>query len=273
MTRPLRIEFPGAIHHVMSRGINRQRIYLGRPDYDAFLRELLDCVRRFEWRCLAYCLMDNHFHLLIETPQANLNFGMRDLKSGYAFGLNRRHGTSGPRFGERYKAKLVQDGSYLLAVARYIALNPVRANLAMRAEDYEWGSYRLLAAGEPSRLVDEASLLARLAPDIEDARRYFVQLVADGSGLPAYDAKRSIFGDVDFVSAHSPVEPPQQPVARAAWNEARPAISQVIAGRSREEAIRAARITYRYTLREIAEALGCSTETVRRVMRTWDVRT
>lgn len=257
----------------MSRGLNKQTIFRNDLDCLAFLRELQSCIARFEWKCLAYVLMVNHFHLLILTPKANLGQGMRDLKGEYAKGFNARHGGRGPIYDDRYKSQLVQDGDYLLSVARYIALNPVRAGLVKRPEDYRWSSYRHLHAGEPTRLIDAKELLSRISLDLVQARREFIDLVADGAGLPVVKRRAPIIGSKQFVRAHAPNEPPEQPVARATWNQARPPLSALVDRLPQDEAMRAARLTYRYTLREIAAALGCSTETVRRRLRMWDVRT
>lgn len=269
MTRPLRLEKPDGLHHVVSRGINKQTIFFDRDDCQSFLLELRACVVRFEWRCLSYVLMGNHFHLLIQTPKANLGVGMRDLKSAYAFGLNRRHGASGPRFEGRYRSQLIQDGPYLKAAARYIALNPIRAELTRRPEDYEWSSFGSLRRGEPSTVVDHKTLLRRL----EMTRDEFIALVDDGAGLPAFDPRTLIYGDRSFVREHAPRTPPKQPIERAAFDQSRPPLSKLMREMPEEIAIREARNTYHYTIREIAEAVGRSTETVRRRLRMWDVRT
>lgn len=100
---------------------------------------------RFDWRCLAYCLMDNHFHLLVRTPLANLPRGMQQINSGHAQAYNRRHGRTGPLFERRYGAALVQEDVHLLEIFRYIALNPVRAGLCREPEDYAWSSHAALA--------------------------------------------------------------------------------------------------------------------------------
>jgi REP-associated tyrosine transposase len=273
MTRPLRIEVADGIHHAMSRGINKQPTFHSRLDYDAFLRELQSSVIRCGWRCIAYCLMGNHFHLLVQTPRANLAPGMRDLKSAYATGFNGRHGRRGPLFESRYKSQLVQDRDYLIAAARYIALNPVRAGLTLRPEDYPWSSFRDFEAGTPSRLMDPRPLLSSISADREVARQTFLELVADGSGLPAYDPRPPIFGDAEFVKQHAPDDPPEQPVARAVWDQARPAIAELVERLSEDDAMREARCTHRYTIREIAAAFACSAETVRRRLKMWDVRT
>jgi len=132
MARPLRIEFPGAVYHVTSRGNARRKIYRDDEDREAFLATLAWVAERFGWRCHAYCLMDNHFHLLLETPQPNLSRGMRQLNGVYTQSFNRRHRKAGHLFQGRFKAILAEKDSYLLELARYIVLNPVRTRWSGR---------------------------------------------------------------------------------------------------------------------------------------------
>ncbi len=123
MSRPLRIEFAGALYHVTSRGDGREVIFLGDEDRHRFLDVLSDLVHDFNWAVHAYCLMDNHYHLLIQTPEGNLSKGMRHLNGVYTQRLNRRHGRVGHVFQGRYKAIIVQKESYLLELARYVVLS------------------------------------------------------------------------------------------------------------------------------------------------------
>ena len=142
MARPLRIEFPGALYHVTSRGNARQRVFRDDEDRETFLATLAWVVARFRWRCHAYCLMDNHIHLLIDTPQPNLSRGMRQLNGVYTQRFNRRHRRVGHLFQGRFQAILVEKEGYLLELARYIVLNPVRAKMVKTPERYPWSSYR-----------------------------------------------------------------------------------------------------------------------------------
>jgi putative transposase len=145
MPRQLRIDFPGAIHHVMSRGDRREKIYLDEVDRQEFLKTLAETCHKTDWQIHAYCLMSNHFHLVVETPDANLVAGMHWLLSTYTIRLNRRHETPGHVFSGRYKG-LVVEGSgngYLKTVCDYVHLNPVRANLLRPQErllSYPWSS-------------------------------------------------------------------------------------------------------------------------------------
>ena len=145
MTRPLRLAFPGAIYHVTSRGNARAAIYTDDADRMTFLALLTQVVHRYHWLCHAYCLMDNHYHLLIETPEGNVSQGMRQVNGLYTQDFNRRHGHVGHVFQGRYKAIIVERDSYLLVLCRYIVLNPVRAGMVRTAQEYRWSSYRATA--------------------------------------------------------------------------------------------------------------------------------
>jgi len=142
MARPLRIEYPGAVYHITTRGNARNDIFRDDRDRHNFLDILTETVRRYHWLCHAYCLMCNHYHLLIETPEANLSAGMRQLNGIYTQRYNLRHQTVGHVFQGRYKAVLVEKENYLLELCRYIVLNPVRAGLVELPEYWQWGSYQ-----------------------------------------------------------------------------------------------------------------------------------
>ena len=142
MTRPLRIEFAGALYHVTSRGNAQEDIYCDDNDRAMFLEILKEVCERFNWVIHAYCLMSNHYHLLVETPDGNLSKGMRHLNGVFTQRFNRTRNRAGHLFQGRYKAILVQKDSYLLELARYIVLNPVRANMVPTPQDWPWSSYR-----------------------------------------------------------------------------------------------------------------------------------
>ncbi|MFT7490708.1 MAG: putative transposase [Pseudohongiellaceae bacterium] len=145
MARLLRIEFPNALYHVTSRGDGRDDIYCVNNDRINFLKVLNQVCERFNWVCHSYCLMTNHYHLLIETPEGNLSQGMRHLNGVYTQRVNRSHNRVGHVFQGRYKAILVDKESYLLELSRYIVLNPVRAGMVNAAKDWSWSSYQSTA--------------------------------------------------------------------------------------------------------------------------------
>jgi putative transposase len=137
MARPLRLEFPHALYHVTSRGDRREDIYLLDSDRQAWMAVLAQVCQRFGWIVHAYCLMSNHYHVLVETPQANLSQGMRQLNGVYTQHFNRAHGKVGHVFQGRFKAIVVDKEGYLLELARYIVLNPVRAGMLNDAKDWK----------------------------------------------------------------------------------------------------------------------------------------
>jgi len=142
MTRPLRLEFPNALYHITSRGDRRENIYDDDVDREVFLEILGHVVADYNWLCHSYCLMDNHYHLIIETLDGNLSKGMRQLNGVFTQATNRRHSRTGHLFQGRYKAILVDKDQYLLELARYVVLNPVRAKGMIRSiEDWPWSNY------------------------------------------------------------------------------------------------------------------------------------
>jgi putative transposase len=142
MTRPLRIEYPGAWYHVMNRGRRREAIYFGRDDYKSFLKILEQTCKLFYFEIHAYTLIRNHYHLLIRTPKGNLSRGMRHINGVYTQKFNKRHKIDGSLFRGRYKAILVEEDSYLLELVRYIHRNPLKANLEEKIGQYEWCSHK-----------------------------------------------------------------------------------------------------------------------------------
>ena len=135
MARPLRIEFAGALYHVTSRGDRREDIFVEDADREAFLQGLSEICQRFGVTCHAYCLMTNHYHLVLETVQANLARALRQLNGVYTQRFNRRHSRVGHVFQGRYKAILVDRDAYYLELVRYVLLNPVRARLVRQVQD------------------------------------------------------------------------------------------------------------------------------------------
>ena len=142
MARPLRIEYNGALYHVTSRGNERKPIFKDDGNRDLFLTTLWQVSERFHWLCHAYCLMGNHYHLVIETPDGNLSKGMRQLNGVYTQAFNRRHHRVGQLFQGRFKGILVQKESHYLEVCRYVGLNPARAKAVKQPREWAWSGYR-----------------------------------------------------------------------------------------------------------------------------------
>jgi putative transposase len=183
MARALRTDFPGALHHVTSRGNERRPIFFDDLDRSMFLTFLGQAVRRFGWSLSAYVLMTNHFHLVVQTPEANLSRGMHWLNTVYVVWFNRRYQRSGHLYQGRFKAFLIEKELYFMEVLRYVVLNPVRAGMVERPEDYQWSSYRATAGLEPAPdWLDLAPTLGPFAPDREIAEAYYREFVAQKVG-------------------------------------------------------------------------------------------
>lgn len=181
MPRKPREELEGGIHHVYARGDNRRPIYLGDADRRFYLTMLGRVVREKQWHCLAYCLMENHVHLLVETPQANLGVGMQQLQSAYAQTFNKRHGGCGHVFQGRYGAVRVRSDAQLWAVVGYIARNPVEAGLCDDPEQWAWSSHRAVLGGAYPSWVDVPRLLGYLGDAAGEPRKTYAKLVGGGS--------------------------------------------------------------------------------------------
>ncbi len=181
MARPLRLQFPGALYHVTTRGDGQEDIYLGDEDREQFLTVLAQVQGRFNWVIHAYCQMTNHYHLLIETPDGNLSEGMRQLNGVYTQRFNRAHRRVGHVFQGRYKGILVEKDSYLLELSRYIVLNPVRAAMVTNPGEWPWSSYRAMVGEDvaPDWLAT-GNVLSRFGSNESEAVRRYRAFVMEG---------------------------------------------------------------------------------------------
>jgi REP element-mobilizing transposase RayT len=197
------LEFPGAVYHVTSRGDRREPIFFEDEDREAFLSLLGREVSQQGWRLYAYCLMDNHYHLLVETPEPNLSRGMRRLNGVYTQTFNRRHGLVGHLFQGRYKAIVVDRDSYLLELSRYVVLNPVRAGRVENPADWVWSSYGPTVGAVPAPTWLAAGDVLRLfGKGVAAARQAYARFVLDGVGKPSPWAERAgqmFLGDEAFL--------------------------------------------------------------------------
>ena len=278
MTRPLRIEFPGAIYHVTSRGNARRKVFLDDDDREAFLAILSWVIERFKWVCHAYCLTDNHFHLLIETPEGNLSRGMRQLNGVYTQGFNRRHRKVGHLFQGRFKAILVERDSYLLELARYVVLNPVRARMVKAPEAYAWSSYRPTLGLDPVPAgLSIDWLLGQFAKTKAVARWRYQAFVRAGIGQPSpwEDLKGQVLlGSDAFVEKIRPQLKAAEVVAEVPRRQRqlhRPALKKLLAETDSKEArnrvIARAYLEHGYTLTEIGQEVGLHYATVSRIIK------
>ena len=205
MSRPLRIEYAGAVYHVTSRGNEKKPVFRDDHDREVFLNTLQHVNKRYNWICHAYCLMTNHYHLLIETPEGNLSLGMRQLNGVYTQLFNKYHGRNGHLFQGRYKAILIQKDSHLLEVCRYVVLNPVRAGMVDGPENWHWSSY-LATAGKakPHPCLTADWVLGQFSGKRGKAESEYRQFVQWGIGEQTiWTAVRgqALLGEDDFVDA------------------------------------------------------------------------
>jgi REP element-mobilizing transposase RayT len=276
MSRPLRIEFPGGLYHVTSRGDRREDIFLDDEDRQHWLKLLGHVCDRFDWRCHAYCLMGNHFHIVIETIQGNLSAGMRQLNGFYSQWHNRVHGRVGHVFQGRFHAVIVQRDAYLLELARYVVLNPVRAGLGAAPEQWRWSSYNAsIGRARAPHWLQTSSLLAQFGIDPADARRAFIKHVqaSDRVSGEVWDGLKSqiYLGDDGFAQElgqrarqHDGV----LEIPRAQRAVGVPTLAHFRAmSTDRRAAMASAYATGCYNLRQIADAFGVHYATVSRAIR------
>lgn len=275
MSRPARLEFAGALYHVTARGDRREAIYEDDADREQFLDVLGEVVERFNWRCHAYCLMSNHYHLVIETPDANLSKGMRQLNGVFTQWSNRRHARMGHLFQGRFKAVLVDADSYLLELTRYVVLNPVRARIVKSAGAWRWSSYRATtgAADAPAWLETDG-LLTQFGTRRSRAIVAYERFVREGARDDSIwqHLNRQVFlGDDAFVAKaqkRASLRPDDINIPRAQRRPPAPSLKAIAKAHAvRDEAIRAAWATGAYSYTQIATHFGIHFTTVGRVVR------
>ena len=281
MVRPLRIEFPGAVYHITSRGNEKKPIFLDDEDRKGFLNLLHhDVTTRYHWICHAYCLMNNHYHILIETMEGNLSVGMRQLNGVYTQAFNRRYGRVGHLFQGRFKAVLIQKDSHLLEACRYVVLNPVRAGGVENPEQWKWSSYGATVGMEnphPCLTTDwilrQFGMVRNVA---EEEYGMFVRAGISGASLWRDVKAQSILGTEDFAEGlidytKGYEDAPEIPKSQRYLS--RPSLERLFSGKAlqdmqkRGEMIEEAVEKYGYTQREVAAHLGMHFTSISRIMR------
>ena len=281
MARPLRIVFPGAVYHVTSRGNNKNEIFKDTQDREDFLKILHQVNSRYNWLCHAYCLMDNHYHLLIETLDGNLSIGMRQLNGMFTQLFNKRHGNIGHLFQGRFTGILVQKDSHLLEVSRYIVLNPVRANLIKNPHQWKWSSYTATAGQQikpPCLTVDW--ILGQLAPEIMKAEGLYRKFVRAGIRTESIwkDLRaQSILGEDSFVKRlkdHLRGKAAIPEISKSQRFINRPPLEKIFTAEViRKKEVRNERILkavekHGYTQKQVSEHLGLHFSSISRILRT-----
>jgi len=281
MVRPLRIEYEGATYHVTSRGDRQEPIVLDNADRLMFMRVVAEALDRFDAQVWAYCLMNNHYHLVLHTNHANLSRIMRHVNGVYTQKYNFRYGLAGHLFQGRFKAILVDTDRYLLEVCRYVDLNPVRAGLVSEPHQYEWSSY-LAHAGlvESPCWLNSNPLYEQLNLPSEVATKKYAEFVAQGAGADLWGKylRQQIFlGDDAFILRMQEFMPGKiKPLAQVSKLQQhnpvkiKPLARYVLPGANmtkRNSRIVRAFNEGGYTQTQIAEAFGVSSSTVSRVIK------
>ena len=280
MARPLRIEFPGAVYHVTTRGNARADIFEDDNDRNLFCTVLGQVVKRFNWICHAYCLMSNHYHLLIETPDGNLSAGMRQLNGIYTQAFNRKHSKDGHLFKGRFNAVLVEKESHLLELCRYIVLNPVRASMVKVPGEYEWSSYLpTLGKRQKPELLTIEWVLSNFSSSLRKARSEYQQFVKAG-----IDSKESpweklsgqiVLGSETFLNTlkdHLGEKVGIAEIPRIQRFAGRPLLAELFPLKNnlnkeeRNRLIHEAHIKHGYTLKEISKILNIHYTTISKVL-------
>lgn len=278
MTRPLRIEFPGALYHLTARGNGRAAIFLDDFDTGVFLSILGDLVERHNWICHAYCLMGNHYHLLIETPDGNLSAGMRQLNGIYTQKLNRRHGRVGHVFQGRFKSIIVEKDSYLLELCRYIVLNPVRAGIVKHPRDYPWSSFKFTAgSGNGPAFLFTDWVLAQFGENRKEAQNRYREFVLAGTEAESPWKRlvgQCLLGEEPFLERLLPYlkeKADLTEIPRVQRFAVRPPLYSLLprvrSKSKRDRAIAMAHMHHGYSQQEIATHVGLHYSTVSRIVQ------
>lgn len=273
MARPLRVEMKDGYYHVMSRGNRRETIFKDDLDRKNFLGLLERQHDRRGWNILAYCLMTNHYHLLVHTPSPNLSRGMRDINGIYTQGFNRRHNKVGHLLQGRYTAHVVDKDLYLMELSRYVVLNPVRARMVSGPRQYVWSSYRAtIGLVTPPGWLDVEQVLAQFAKRRSTAiaryRKFVHEGVLKGSSLRS-PSRTLFYGDDDFIERTlRKLQLPENVselsnVSRSV--EARP-LDWYAARYKRNDAITKAWGTGAYSLQQIGNHFGLHYSSVSRIV-------
>jgi len=274
MVRPLRIEYEGAVYHVTSRGNARADIYLSDDDREIFLGVLGHVVERFGWLCHAYCLMTNHFHLMIETPQANLSRGMRQLNGMYTQRFNRKHGRVGHVFQGRFKSIVVDKDAYLVELSRYIVRNPVAAGMVDDVGDWPWSSYQATAGEKPLPDFLEVNwLLSQFGRERAKARTAYAGFVREEVINSPWGSLNGpdILGDDDFrgqLQGEFDKNPIGIPKRKRLLRHL--PLSDIARDRERSDWMREAYQEHGYTMQAIADFASLHHSTISRLIKTGD---
>ncbi len=274
MARPLRIQFPGALYHITARGNAKQNIFLNKDDFNDFLTILCKVSKRYHLLLHCYCLMHNHYHLLLETPEGNLSQGIRQLNGTYTQHINKKYQTVGHLLQGRFKSILVEKENYLLALSRYIALNPLRANLVEDPKNWPYSSYpQAIGVAKKIHCLFPDWILSQFGPDKKSAQISYQDFVLSGihTESPLKQVKGQIFLGSEYFLAKMEKfmeQKRQTEIPRKQLYALRPSLEKIFqTNDKREIIIYQASQKYGYTLKEIGQYLGLHYTTISKTIK------
>lgn len=284
MTRPLRLKIPGGLYHIYARGIDRRDIFRENSDREKFLKILENSIKISNWKCYAYCLMNNHYHILIESSDGNTSRGMHHLNGVYAQYFNWKHDRTGHLFQGRFRAILVDRENYFLELCRYIVLNPVRAGIVHSPEEYHWSSFRATAGLDKAiTCIDRKEILSKFTdedPSKVSAGATYSRFVCDGleKDVIHFDIKGDlILGGRRFIeSVKHEIEMEKNNFDYPKYQRTvyRPDLEELLdplivsMKETRNPAVIKAYYEFGYTQSDIAGFLGVHNSTIYRIIKT-----
>lgn len=271
MARPLRIEFPGAVYYISTSGNAGRNIFQDAKDGQMWLEVFESVCKRFSWICYSFCLMTDHYHLIIETPEPNLSKGMRQLNGVYTQNFNRRHNSAGHVFQGRFKSILVQKEKYLADLMKYVFFSPVRAGYSKYAHQFKWSNYKWFLKKDEcpdwlsSKMLDNS---------VKDELEQLIEEISENKGIEnnvLENVRKQIYlGDDEFISEIQKKIDREKKLSEIPKEQ----ISNVHSinyfqnsSKSRDEAITKAYLVGNYTMKEIADYFSLHYSTVSRIIK------
>ena len=268
MARPLRIEFPGAVYFITSIGNQNQNVFLDSEDAKSWIDVFERVCDRFGWKCYAFCLMGNRYMIVVETPEANLSKGMRQLNGIYTQSFNRRHESGGHLFQGRYKSVLVQKEKYLAGLVRYILFLPVLSGFAKHPQQFKWSSCKFLFGREECPGWLDNNFLKGLYSDLE---KDFSEHSPPGEDILKNIKKQIYLGDEEFIAEiqkHINKDMDLREIPRA--QRAKPISEYEKASGTKEQAIASSYLSGDYTLQQIADYFSLHYSTISRIVKEYE---
>ncbi len=278
MARTLRVEFPGALYYLCTQGNNKQNIFDDDRDRELFLEVLAGVVEKYHWICHAFCLMENHYILLIETPDGNLSLGMRQLNGVYTQTYNKTHNKTGHLFQGRFSSLVVEKETFLLKVCRETVLAPVRSKEVNHPRAWRWSSFpATIGMAKPPDFLNTDWILGRFGENIKDARHGFTEFIVKGiDEEPPWGSVRGriLLGSDAFIDRIKVFLEGKESVEEYPLAErfaTRPTLEALFKGvtnkEERNRQLYAAHVTCGYSLKEIGRFLGIHYSTVSKALK------